>query len=394
MQNNIKKVAKMNTNTIICEYNPFHNGHKYQIDRIKAQSDDPITAIMSGSFTQRGDVAIYNKYQRASSALKNGADLVIELPTVYAVSSAQTFAGAGVEISKALGLTKSLCFSSEDSVDKLFKAAELMESDEFNVLIKNYMKKGQYYPQAVATALGEISAELAEVCSKPNNILALEYIKSIRNTGIGVTVIERKGASHDSNEVSEGIASASKIRELIFKGNGVSELMPGYECYSNPAYFEKLSSAIMYRLRSMTISEMENLPEISEGLENRLYKAARECGSIDELLNEAKTKRYTMARLRRILCYALLGITDDMQKTPVPYLRILGFNSVGETLLREIKRKTSLPLIINVADGYKKLDEGAGRIFDVDLRASDIRALAETIISPCGSDFTSYIVKA
>ena len=382
----------MKASAIICEYNPFHNGHKFLIESVKSRTDNAVVAIMSGCFTQRGDVAIFDKFRRAETAVRNGADLVIELPTVYAVSPAQNFAGAGVQIADALGCTDELCFGAEDDIELLKKAANMFYDDSFNKLVKRNMDGGDYYPQAVSKAAAELVPELGDVLTKPNNILAVEYIKALRNTSIKPFAVQRKGAAHDTDEVSDGIASASKIREMILNGEEVGELAPQTDL-SHPADIKNFESQILYKLRTMTKAELSQLSDVSEGLENRLYDAIRSSRSVDELISTVKTKRYTHARLRRIIVTAFLNISAEIQKAPVPYLRVLAFSDKGTELLGTVKQNGKLPLITNVADGYANLNGKAKEIFDVDLRATDLHSLATDEIKPCGEDFTKGIIK-
>ena len=382
----------MKASAIICEYNPFHNGHKFLIESVKSRTDNAVVAIMSGSFNQRGDVAIFDKFRRAETTVRNGADLVIELPTVYAVSSAQNFASAGVQIAIALGCADELCFGAEDDIELLKKAADIFFDDSFNELVKRNMGGGDYYPQAVSKAASELAPELGDVLTKPNNILAVEYIKALRDTDIQPFAVRRKGAAHDTDEISDDIASASKIREMILSGEDVSKLIPPTDL-SHSANMKNFENQILYKLRTMSKAELSKLPDVSEGLENRLYDYIRSAKSVDELISKVKTKRYTHARLRRIIIAAFLNINADMPKLPVPYLRVLAMNNKGAELLGAIKQSGTLPLITNVADGYGRLDGQAKEIFDTDLRATDLHSLATDEIRPCGEDFTRGIIK-
>lgn len=385
----------MKVNTIICEYNPFHNGHLYHIRDIKSHSDNPIVAVMSGNFTQRGDIAIVNKFTRADAAVRNGADLVLELPAVYACASAQTFARAGVEIADALGCTENLCFGAENADARLLGGiADAVSSPGFGALLRDEMKNGEYYPRAVQKVVRALCGDAAaEAVGEPNNILAVEYIRALRKTNIGFYVTERAGAAHDESAVRGGLASASYIRGLILGGSGAENLIPDYNArdFEHPANIKRLEPVILYRLRSMTAADFALLPDVGEGLENRIYEAAREACSLEELFGRIKTKRYTLARLRRIMICAVLGITKPMTRTPVPYLRALSFNSTGASVMGEIKRRGTLPLITNVADGVKMLGDEAKRIFDVDLFAGDIFSLATDTPEPCGADFRRKI---
>ena len=373
---------------VICEYNPFHNGHKYLLEQIKSDNNSVI-AVMSGSFTQRGDVAIADKFSRAETAVKYGADLVLELPTVYACAPAETFARGAVQVLRGTGVLDSLCFGSEtDDTELLKAAADIFEDERFKTELKANMESGDYYPKAVEKAAETIhSQKLAKLLSTPNNILAVEYLRALRGTDIGFKAVKRVGTNHDSNEVSGEYTSASNIRSIIKQGGSFSSFTPDYEI-TNPADFKNLERTVLYRMRTMNKDEIAALPDVKEGLENRIYDAVQTSGSLDELLDSVKTKRYTMSRLRRILVYALLGITADLPQTDAPYIRVLAFNKKGAELMSHIKKRSSRPLITNVSDGYNSLDDNAKRIFDIDIRATDIFNLATEKVGECKSDFT------
>ncbi len=383
-----KQGAILSVFGVICEYNPFHNGHKYLLEQIKSDNNSVI-AVMSGSFTQRGDVAIADKFSRAETAVKYGADLVLELPTVYACAPAETFARGAVQVLRGTGVLDSLCFGSEtDDTELLKAAADIFEDERFKTELKANMESGDYYPKAVEKAAETIhSQKLAKLLSTPNNILAVEYLRALRGTDIGFKAVKRVGTNHDSNEVSGEYTSASNIRSIIKQGGSFSSFTPDYEI-TNPADFKNLERTVLYRMRTMNKDEIAALPDVKEGLENRIYDAVQTSGSLDELLDSVKTKRYTMSRLRRILVYALLGITADLPQTDAPYIRVLAFNKKGAELMSHIKKRSSLPLITNVSDGYNSLDDNAKRIFDIDIRATDIFNLATEKVGECKSDFT------
>ena len=374
----------MRTNAIICEYNPFHNGHRYQIEKIKEKNDNPIVAVMSGNFTQRGDIAISDKFTRAETAVKNGVDLVIELPTVYACSSAKNFAEEGVRIADALGCCENLCFSvEEENPDLLRSISDAFDRTEFNNEIKSHMKAGMYYPRAVEQALKSLySPDLAEAVKKPNNILAVEYLNALKGTSIKPMIIKRKFSSHDKDEVTKNFTLYAKWTEVEKKF-----IPTGAYDINHPADIKNLEKIIIYKLRSMTPDEIKNLPDVSEGLENRIYNSARNYNSLEEIIDNIKTKRYTHARIRRIIISALLNITKETLKREVAYIRVLAFNEKGAEILSEIKKNGKLPLITNVADGYKNLHAEAKEIFDIDLLASDIYSLATDKTTKCGEDF-------
>lgn len=365
---------------VICEFNPFHNGHKFLLEKIKSEYADEIVCVMSGSFVQRGDIAITDKYARAKAALQNGADAVIELPTVYAVSAARIFAENGVRAAAAMGCGR-LCFGAESEQGVLTELSELLESDEINRRIRGYMDEGMYYAKALSLAVGD---DCAGIIGQPNNILALEYIRACKAHGMRYKAVERAGAAHDSREASGDIASASMIRELIESGEDYQRFTP--MIIEKPCSLKAVESAILYRLKTIGAGELAQIAEVDEGLENRLIEAAKKYSSTEEILAAVKTKRYTMARLRRILIQAVLGITTEIQRSPLPYLRVLGLRSGSETMLRE----ATLPLIIKVKADFDKLDNSAKEIFSVDMRASELMNIAG---GAAINEFTQGVVK-
>ncbi len=238
---------------VICEFNPFHNGHKFLLEKIKEEFADEVVCIMSGSFVQRGDIAITDKYARARTALENGADMVAELPTVYAVSAAQVFAKSGVQIAYELGCEK-LCFGSENSLEELYSLLDVLDAQETQKKIAGYMNDGDYYPLALSKAVGN---DLSEIICKPNNILALEYIRACRSYGIEPIAIKRIGVGHDDTEVCGNIASATKIRELLINGEDCSPYTPMR--ISEPCQLSDIDQIICYLLRSKNPAEAVRL---------------------------------------------------------------------------------------------------------------------------------------
>lgn len=367
---------------VICEFNPFHNGHKFLIEKIKSDPHNDVVCIMSGNFVQRGDIAITDKYARAKAALYNGADIVVELPTVYAMSGAQTFAENGVRIAAAMNCDR-LYFGAENSISDLKEVAGLLENKLINDKIHDLMKNGQYYPKALSMAVGD---KHAEVLDQPNNILALEYIKACQKYGLLPIAIPRKGVNHDEDIIRDGIASASKIREMIEKGESYKLLTPME--ITNVSTIKSIEPAILYRLKTITAEELRKIADVSEGLEYRIIEASKQYNSLSEIYNAVKTKRYTMARIRRIILSAFLGITAEMQSTPVPYLRILGVKSVLAGTLAGAK----LPLIVKTKSDYEDLNHiSAKEIFKVDLRAAEAMNIARQA-DPI-NEFTQGVIK-
>ena len=351
---------------VICEFNPFHNGHKFLIEKIKPTYADEIVCIMSGNFVQRGDIAITDKYTRAAAALENGADLIAELPTAYAVSAAPVFAAAGVRMAYELGCDI-LCFGAEDDLDALTAVTELLKSDDVQRKIAAGMQAGASYPRALSEAVGE---GYASVVSRPNNILAIEYIRACRTYNIEPIAIRREGVVHNDKTICGEFASATMLREMIVGQKDYTPYTPmrlDHVCQLNT-----IEPAILYKLKTMHKNELALLPDVAEGLENRIYEASVKYNSLKEILEAVKTKRYTMARLRRIVIHALLNITKEMQATPVPYLRILGIKEDK----RELIGSRTLPLIVDVKAGYDRLQHEAKEIFGADLSAAHAMNIA------------------
>lgn len=360
---------------IIAEYNIFHNGHKYQIDEVKKASD-AVVAVMSGSFVQRGDVAVTDKWSRAKTALMSGADLVLELPTCYALNAAPNFAAGGINTLNALGVVDSVVFGSESgNINELLKTAELMEneSDEISEKIKKYVSDGMTYPSALSKAYSGIIEP--SLLSEPNNILSIEYIRALirSNSKIKPFTIERHKASHHDDKITENIASASKIREMIIDGKNIDNLIPyklaDIGC-SLPYSASALDSALIAKLRLTNSDKLKDISEMTEGLENRLIQSAMECDSIASLAEAVKTKRYTLSKIRRIIMNTLLDFTADIYKPQPDYIRILGMNNTGMAVLKQAKEHCIVPIITKTAD-YKK----NSRQLALDVRATDISAL-------------------
>ncbi len=384
----------MVTGALICEYNPFHNGHKYMLDEMRKDGCDCIVAVMSGSFTQRGDVAVFSKFSRAKSALTNGADMVVELPCVFAVSSAQRFAKGGCEIIKALKGVNRVYFGSESGdISLLKKASDATDDPQVNEKVKAFMSEGDYYPVALQKAVKEICGnEYAEILSSPNNTLGIEYIKALKGSNIEVRTIMRTGVDHDSEDTTDTIASASKIRELISENIDYTPFTPDANAH-NPAFFDFGERAVLFKLRELTAEDFENIPDVCEGLHNRISAVSKSKNNMEDILSEIKTKRYTHSRLRRILTCALLGIRKEHQNISTPYIRVLGFNCVGEQFLKSIYTDSTLPIVLNVAKDMSKLSENAKVILNIDIKATDLRTVFEKSPTPCGADFTKGIIK-
>lgn len=377
----------MLTAGIISEYNPFHNGHALLIEKARQAGATHIVAVMSGNFVQRGEPSVFHYSERVKAALNAGVDLVLQLPVPYAVSGAQSFARAGVEILDAFGCDW-LVFGSEcgDS-DVICKTANVVYSDEIKPLIADEIKKGISFASARENALRKINPSYADIIKSPNNILGVEYAAAINriNSRMKPVTFARQGAAHDSADSDSGIASASFIRKRILSGEDWGEYVPDASVYNdsekqNIAFAER---AVLYKLRTASGKEVARTPDISEGIENRIISAASNAKSLEELYALAKTKRYSHARIRRIIINYFLGITSDDADTPVPYIRIIGFNSKGADLIRN--RECRLPLITKAAD-IPALGEAAQRIFAAECRAGDVYSLCSERVRICGEE--------
>ena len=378
----------MKTAAVICEYNPFHYGHKYQLDQTREMGATHIVAVMSGNFTQRGDLAIFDKYSRARTALENGADLVLELPTRFSLSAAEGFARGAVSIIEALGCVEMLSFGSEcGDIAALKEAAGAAEyalhTDDFH----DRMRRGMSYPAALAEAVKTYyTPDVCEILASPNNTLAVEYIKALDDIGsyIQPMTIQRDGAGHDSDEDKERFASASLIRRWILGGEDYSQFAPVINEPSTD--IKRLETAILAKLRSMRPGDLENIYDCAQGLSDRLYKAVRKSCSLDELYFLTKTKRYTLARIRRAVLSSFLGIDKKLLSEPIAYIRVLGMNPRGKEILAAAQ--CGLPIDTSLKNLSKQSRE-AHRQAAQEERWGDIYSLAFEKPRPCGYEFTA-----
>ena len=332
----------MNIIGIICEYNPLHLGHKKQMDTIRAHfgGDCAIVCLMSGNFVQRGAPAIVDKSLRAKAAIAAGADLVLELPVEYALSSAEGFAAGGVSILG--GFCDYLCFGAEDADgDALTATAAALLSQEFPPLLRESLDQGLSFPAARQQALAAMGLDGALVTS-PNNILAVEYCKAMlaQNCPMKPFPIHRGGSYHDALPDDEN-PSATALRRLMLGGQDWAKWVPDavYSILKNaPLHaLQAGERAILAKLRTMSDAEFETLPYGSEGLWRKFMHACRKYATLEEILTATKSKRYTRTRLDRMMMCAFLGLTEADLRTPAPYTRILAFNDTGREVLKKAK---------------------------------------------------------
>ena len=348
----------MKTVGIICEYNPFHLGHKKQFDIIR-QTFGPETAIvclMSGNFVQRGAPAIFDKSFRARAAIDSGADLVLELPVTYALSSAEGFAAGGVRILS--GVCDTLCFGTENgSKDSLLSTAASLLSPDFSEKLRIELDKGLSFPAARAAALGDDS-----LLRNPNDILAVEYCKAIlaQDSPMDIFPIHREGSYHADTPDAEN-PSATSLRSRIAEGAPWLSYIPAsaHPAFENAATHTLAAGerAILARLRTMTDADFEALPYGSEGLWRKLMHACRDSATLEEIIAKTKSKRYTRTRIDRMIMCAFLGITSDRLASPAPYARVLGFTDAGRTLLKKARETGLFPHTGDtVDDAYQALE--------------------------------------
>jgi len=402
---------------IIAEYNPFHNGHLYHLEKsLNDTGCDYSVALITGSFAQRGQTSIVDKWHKAEMALNNGIDLVLELPTIYGISSAENFAEGAIKIFDSLKIVDTISFGAETSNTSALNAiANVLyeEPKEYSSILRHELQKGLSYPKARENAvlmyLNGVRS-FSNILNSPNNILAIEYLKALRKykSHIIPTCITRQGTGYNDKNISGSFASATAIRELIDKNRiaDIRKVLPDesfkvlYKQMQNGQVvtsLKKFEKEIIYTLRKMSIEEIANLADVSEGLEFLLKKAANSCNTINEFMNIVKTKRYTQTRLQRILLYALLGITKENINNSYrtsPYIRVLGFNSRGKYLLSEICRiNPYLPVITSVK---KFMDTNRNKnlknMLEKDILATNIYTLAYEYDSWSNLDYTNKIV--
>lgn len=394
---------KITISAIICEFDPLHLGHQTLL-RAAKEENSLVCCFLSGNFVQRGGPAMLDKWSRAGLALANGADLVFELPLSFACAGAERFAAGGVALALALGADALWFGSEEPDAALLTRLARALLSPEFSQKLKETSESGLSFARRRQRALGALAGDAAQILELPNANLGIEYIKAIllQKGKMEARAIPRIGAGHgealrQGREPSRAFLSAGQLRQLLAAGESIRGLVPEATAEaiekarlagSFPALESRLETAVLARLRSMEPEHFAALPDISEGLENRLYQAGRRARSLEEFFALAKTKRYSHARLRRLAAAAFLGLQAPLPPKPA-YLRILGMTSRGKAALR---RQTSLPIAARPED-FRRLGGQAWADFQLEARADDLYALASPEIQPAGRDFTQGIIK-
>ena len=390
---------------LIVEYNPFHNGHLYHLQKsIEETKATHTVAVMSGNFLQRGEPALFDKYTRAHAAVKNGVDLVIELPTMFACQSAEIFSHGAITLLNSLNCVDSICFGSEEGDIKILNTISKIlvdEPNEFKISLKKYLDEGMLFPTARSLALFDyinkyklldISKEkLLDILNSSNNILGLEYIKSILklNSQIKPHTITRIQSAYNSETIESNICSATAIRKLLKDLNNVSSIsnVVPYDTLElikdkidnnfypmfDDNYFDILSSIIV---RDKNI--LNTYFDVNEGIENKIYQSIFTSSTLDDLKESVKSKRYTMTKIKRTLNNILLGITkNDMDKVKnidkIPYIRILAFNDKGREIIKNIKNNSDISIINKFSNiSFSKDDEIFNTLIEYDIKASNV----------------------
>ncbi len=394
----------MHITGIIAEYDPFHNGHAAHIAAARAAGATHIAVTISGSFTQRGEPAALTKWARARMALVGGADLVLETPLPWAMAPAEIFATGGVATLHALGCVDTLSFGSEcGDIHALTALADTIASPACQAHLKQAMQTGTPYAAALQAAVATLlGADTAALLEHANNTLGVEYIRAAARLGAPFQfhTIPRIGAAHNADTPSADIASASLLRQYLRDGHTeyAARYMPA-ACAAilsqeiadghAPADAQRLESALLARLRTMTPTEIAALPYLSEGLEHRLYNAIQTADSYDTLLTTLKTRRYPAARLRRILWAALCNVPAALPHGTPPYIRVLAMNERGKEILAAAR--PTLP-IVSQRRHMDALSPAVGAVWDIERRASDLHALALPHPLPCGTDLTTKLI--
>lgn len=397
---------------IIAEYNPFHNGHSYHIKKAKEIAKaDYVVGIMTGNFTQRGNTSVINKWEKTKIAIENGIDLVIELPTLYATSSAENFASGAIKILKELDCITHISFGMEaDRIEEVERIAELLSKEprDYTTILKGELNQGISYPKARENAILKYfkDKKYGELLNEPNNILVIEYLKAMKKYKLNAIPIgiKREEAEYNSKSITGNYASATAIRHLLLTNSfeKITKVTPKstYEILTENIKngmcvldLTEFGEMIIYKLRCMTLDEIYSIPDVSEGLENLIKTSVSKTNNILELIEMIKSKRYTQTRIQRILIYVLLEITKkdmEMSRKVVPYIRILGISKNGKKLLSYIGNKNVITSVknfeaTNMNRNYKKM-------LEIDKRATNIYTIPYKNNSTANLDYTTSII--
>ncbi len=354
---------------IICEYNPFHNGHLYHISKIKEMFDDSlIILVMSGNFTQRGEASIIPKYSKCDIALLSGIDLVVELPFIFATQSADVFAKTSIEILDKLNVDYVVFGSETNDINKLTMLAKTqINNKKYDKLVKEYLDKGVNYPTALSKALYQLTDKKID---KPNDILGVSYIREILKLNSNITPIcIKRSNDYNSIELNDNITSASSIRYALLNGDNVKNYVPEYvyDYLKNPIFTKNYFNLLKYKI--MTENTLEEYQTVDEGIQNRIKKCIINSKDLDDLILKVKTKRYTYNKLSRMFIHILCNLKKEEVKkyNKISYIRVLGFNIKGRNYLNEIKKSIDIPIITN----FSRTNDP---ILDIEMRSTCVYA--------------------
>lgn len=401
---------------IIAEYNPFHNGHLLHLEKSKKICGAQYSVcIMSGNFVQRGNTSIVNKWIRAEMALKSGVDLVLELPTVYSISSAENFAEGAIKLLNSLKIVDTVSFGSENSdINVLNRISSILQEEpkQYLELLNSELKKGLSFPKARENAilLYLNDEKYLNILNQPNNTLAIEYLKALKKykSHISPISVKREKVFYNSNCIVDEYASATAIRNMIIheQFNDIRKVVPtsSYNLLMDEIEkghlvidISKFEKEILYAIRRLSADDIKNIPEVTEGLENAIKNASNSCNNLSELINIVKSKRYTQTRIQRILLYILLNITKKdmyLSRKNIPYARILGYSPQGKELISEIYRAN--PKITLITSVKNFLDSSNNKTYkymlNKDILATNIYTLAYNNNSTANLDYTKKIV--
>jgi len=377
----------MNILGIVAEYNPFHNGHLYHLQKsIEETNADATICVMSGNFVQRGEPALIDKFKRADIAVKNGVDLVIELPLYYSLATAEKFAKGAVTLLNHAGVD-TLSFGAEtNELDKLKSIARLIldEPTSYKEELKKELDTGISFPEARANAVSKVLGINKNLLVHPNNILGIEYLKTIYslNSNIKPHIVERIDSGYHDLDSNTNILSATGIREKLINNQDIDIFLPSIslESLENSVFLKDFEEIMMYALRKISLEELRELPDVTEGLENRIFYAISTSASVLEILDKVKTKRYPLTRIKRIILSALLNVSkinlDTFEKSGGPqYIRVLSFNEKGRNLLTNITATSSIPIITSVNKFLKDSNEIQKEMLLSDILATNVYSI-------------------
>lgn len=375
---------------VVAEFNPFHNGHAYLLEKIRSSGYSHIVVVMSGNYVQRGEAAIFPKDARAKAALQMGANLVIELPTVKVLATAEKYAFSALSVIKKFGnQINALAFGTEtENFENLVEIKEILGTELFKKEVKLQLEKGFSFAVCRENAVRNISKKpcIANEIKNPNNILAVEYLKAMDKLGMSLDCLPVKRM-----EVPGKYFSASKLRKMIIQENlDFKNYIPeklNFNINLKASYFE-MGGEIICKLRSLEKSDFARLPDVSEGLENRIRSAVKKACSFPELLEFAKTKRYAMARIKRIILCAFLGIDSNMASAEIPYVRVLGSDKKGFEILKNVDS----PVVTRYSD-VLKLGSDAQNFFELENKFTNIYYSLTKEILPCEKEKTFKMIR-